>query len=120
MVEAQQSMIKTLETKENPGNTEDPETHGTQETQETQTIMNQEQDPVHRGRRQQEMNQEEDTEMNAEIHPGTAIKTGEEQIEAIAEKGEEIEMQTDTTGQAMAGGNAEKVARSPWVMGGLL
>ena len=119
-LEIQEEKKKTLETKENPENTEDPETHGTQETQETLIIMSQVQDPAHRGRRQQEINQEEDTGKNTETHLGTVIKTEEEQIEAIAEKEEEIWMLTETTGQAMVGGDAEKVARSPWVMGGLL
>ena len=109
-----------LEILEDLENIEIPENQETQETPETLTIMKQEQDHAHRGRRGEEINQEEDIGKNIETPHGIIIKTEDMQIEATAEKEEMVEMQTGTEGQAMAGGAAEKVARSPWVMGGLL
>ena len=109
-----------LETLENLENKEIPENQETQETPETLTTMKQEQDHAHRGRKGEEINQEEDIGKNIETPHGMVIKTEDVQIESTVQKEDMVEMLTGTTGQAMAGGDAEKVARSPWVMGGLL
>ena len=118
--ENQEEKKEIQETKEEQENIGDPETLGTQETQETLIIMNQAQDHINRGRGHQEMNQEENTGKNTETLLEIVVKIEEEQIEAAAGTEEEIGILIETTVQAMVGGDAEEVARSPWVMTGLL
>ena len=82
--------------------------------------MNQVQVHINKGREHQEMDQEESTGKSTETLLEIVARIEEEKTEAAAEKEEEIGMLIETTGQAMVGGDAEieKVARSPWVMGG--
>ena len=133
MVEVQHHMAALGMTQETQETREDQETQEDQEDlemsqetletlwiPETLTIMKQGLDHTHRGRKEEEIIQEIDIDKSIETHHGIEIEIEDMQTEATAEKGKMIEMLTGTEGQAMAGGAAEKVARSPWVMGGLL
>ena len=75
--------------------------------------MNQVQVHINKGREHQEMNQEENTGKSTETLLEIVARVEEEKKEAASEKEEEIGILTETTGQAMVGGDAEKVARSP-------
>ena len=102
-----QGIKERQEIKGKPGNP------GTREIRGTLTFMSPAQVHIDKGIEPQVKNQEGGIEKITGTHPETVKEVEEEKEEAVAEKEEEIEILTGTTGQAMGEGVAEKVTWRP-------